>query len=144
MIYSNLEIEIEKSKDNIDILKVKKNNKFIYIGSKYNMTSQINKFINNIKENTEKSDILFIYGFGSENAINMLAENMSENKIVVFEPNLKLKDYIEDIQWIEQCDNLEVLCDYDEKISDFINIHNIDKIKIYSFLNYENIYDKYV
>lgn len=141
MIYSNLEIEIEKSKDNIDILKVKKNNKFIYIGSKYNMTSQINKFINNIKENTEKSDILFIYGFGSENAINMLSENMSENKIVVFEPNLKLKDYIEDIQWIEQCDNLEVLCDYDEKISDFINIHNIDKIKIYSFLNYENIYD---
>lgn len=65
----NLDFTIEKSKDGYNIAKIKKDNKYIYIGSKYNVRSELDKFLNYIDtldgiEDNEKQFIIFGFGAG--------------------------------------------------------------------------------
>ena len=48
-------LKLEKSKDNYDIIKIKKDNKWIYIGSKYNMKNELESFENQIDDKNEKN-----------------------------------------------------------------------------------------
>ena len=42
---TKLEFNIENTKDNLTVLRINKNNKWIYMCSKYNMTLEIYKFL---------------------------------------------------------------------------------------------------
>lgn len=146
MVYSKLELDIEKSKDDIDILKVDKCGKSIYIGSKYNMNAFIEKFLDNLKNDIEEESFLIIYGFGSGEMIRRLGSEFDKENILVFEPNLNLKNYIFSQPGILENKNIKVICDESIDIAAYITEHvnflNLNKIKIATFANYENIYDK--
>ncbi|KEH98107.1 motility associated factor glycosyltransferase family protein [Clostridium massiliodielmoense] len=147
---NNYKFDIEKSRDNYNILKIYKNDKSIYMGSKYNMKNKIIDFINQFKECDDKS-IFLIFGFGSGECIYELAKRFKNNKILIFEPNYNLIKYIqEDISKFEFLNSSNIELKYYnysalEDLRKNISVFDITKIK-YGFLcNYEKMYvDKFI
>lgn len=76
MLTINLEFNIEQSKDKQEILKVQRDKKNIYIGSKYNSNKENEKFLNNIKGNKKDNDVFIVYGFGVGNHIKELRKKI--------------------------------------------------------------------
>ena len=89
LLENNLEsdtVVLEKSKDGIDILKVKLNGKENYIGSKYNHMRDINSLIEKVKG--KKGCIYFVFGLGAGEYIGPLLEELDEkSKLIIVEPN---------------------------------------------------------
>ena len=85
-------ISLELSKDNYLVAKVNIDGKYKYIGSKYNMKSCIDKFIDKI-DNVSKDSIFIIFGLGSGEHIKYLMNEYKNNIIIVFEPNKELFNY---------------------------------------------------
>lgn len=131
---------IEKSKDGYEILKIKKGNKWIYIGSKYNMKNEIDKFINEFDEDKDKNSIFFVYGFASGVYIKELRKKFKKNKIIVYEPNQNLKEYINNKKWVIEDRNLIILfCERDEienYLSYYIQDYDLDNTKFAYLHNY--------
>jgi len=145
MIITGYEYKIEKTKDDLGILKINKDEKWIYIGSKYNMKDDIQNFVEKFKEvanNTQ--DILFVYGFGLGEHIKCLRKEFPYNRILVFEPNYKLKDYITSLKWISEDKNLLVMCCNEERLKKYIlyeiEDYDIKNVKTIYFANYDQIY----
>ena len=79
---------IEKSKDGYNIAKIKVDNKWIYIGSKYNVKSDIDKFLQSIKKKSLiESERFIVFGFGAGEHIKKLREKSKKSEILIFEPN---------------------------------------------------------
>lgn len=142
----NYKFDIEKSKDNYNILKIYKNDKSIYMGSKYNMKNKIIDFINQFKECDDKS-IFLIFGFGSGECIFELSQKFKNNKILIFEPNYNLIKYVQEniseFEFFNSSNNIELKY-YNssalEELKKSISVFDITKIK-YGFLcNYEKVY----
>jgi hypothetical protein len=110
MITTDLKFNIEKTKDDYEILRVSKNDKWIYIGSKYNMKLEIDKFLDEVGEENDEKRVFLIYGFGAGEHIKALRSKFVKNRILVFEPNISLRNYINDISWIKKDKNIRVLC----------------------------------
>ena len=141
---TKLEFNIENTKDNLTVLRINKNNKWIYMGSKYNMTLEIDKFLEQCECIDKKESILLVYGFGTGEHLKSLRKKYKDNEIVVFEPNISMNEYIDNIEWIKKDDKITVICG---KISDFINNINVrldglnlDFTKILFFSNYQKVY----
>ncbi|MGG7151261.1 motility associated factor glycosyltransferase family protein [Clostridium neonatale] len=132
--------KIELSKDGYEILKVKNNSKWIYIGSKYNMKSEIDKFINEFDVEQDKNSIFLIYGFASGVHIKTLRKKFKNNKIIVYEPNEKLKEYVYNKKWVLEDKNLIVLFCKKDEIKDYllnyIEEYDLDNIKFVYLHNY--------
>lgn len=145
MITTNLEYKIEKTKDDYYVLKIEKDDKWIYVGSKYNMKASIDKFLEEvcIGQDLEKK-IFFVFGFGTGEHIKALCDKFKNNRIIVFEPNEALKDYIPGLKWIEEYRNLTVLCSEENHLKDFIKSEleefKTDRIHVGYFANYDRIY----
>lgn len=143
MITTNLKFKIEKTKDNYDILRINKNNKWIYIGSKYNMKNEIDKFLEQVGYEDDPKRVFLIYGFAAGEHIKALRNKFKENKILVFEPNIELREFITGITWVNEDENLEVICceqdDLIDYLSKYIEEYNLDYSKFIYFSNY-NIY----
>lgn len=145
MIIIGYEYKIEETKDNFEILKIKKNDNWIYIGSKYNMKDKIESFIENFREIvTSPQDILFVYGFGVGEHIKRLRLEYPNNRILVFEPNYSLKDYIISLDWIADDKNLLVMCCNDERLKKYIlyeiQDYDVKNMRTIYFANYDEIY----
>lgn len=146
MITANLEYNIEKTKDNYIILKIKKDDKWIYIGSKYNMKNSIDKFMekNQMSEEDEEK-IFIIFGFGTGDHIKELRKKYKNNIILVFEPNEKLEDYISDLQWAKEDEKMQILCCDEDALKNFmensLQIYNIHNLKLEYFDNYNKTYE---
>lgn len=141
---TKLEFNIENTKDNLTVLRINKNNKWIYIGSKYNMTLEIDKFLKQCESVDEKESVLLVYGFGTGEHIKALRNRYKDNEIVIFEPNASMKEYINNIKWIKEDKKIIVICG---KVSDVIkNISikldglNLDFTQILFFANYQKVY----
>ena len=143
---TKLEFSIEDTKDNLTVLRIKKNDRWIYIGSKYNMALEIEKFLMQCKSVDEKESILLVYGFGTGEHVKALRDKYKHNEIIVFEPNIYLKEYISGQEWIKEDGNIIIWCG---QIGDAIN--NIDAkldglnlnfTKILFFANYPKVYLK--
>lgn len=133
------DIRIEETKDKMQIIRIMKDGKNIYIGSKYNMKQELDNFlknINNIKNNT----ILIVLGFGTGEHIKILREHYSENSIFILEPNKSLKKYGESLEWIKQDDNVRIFNLDIQELTKYINEFNVDNINISVFANYSKIY----
>lgn len=148
MITVDADFNIEKSKDEYDVIKVKINNKNIYIGSKYNMNDEINKFINRVENEIEEEEkrnqiIFIIYGIGNGEHIRRLRDKFKNNIIIVFEPNINLYNYI--IQ-NKNFNNIDIVCGEKEELENIINKYlnntNVSFVKNYVFSNYDKIYGK--
>ena len=142
-------LKLEKSKDNYDIIKIKKDNKWIYIGSKYNMKNELESFENQIDDKNEKKLTFLIFGFGAGEHIKMLREKYEESILKIFEPNEYIFEYAMNLEFvkndskilIEKCDN-KAIADLHKINIDFLDEFDMTKIKILSFSNYSKVYDK--
>lgn len=143
MLTVNLQYEIEKTKDGYDILKLSRNEKSTYIGSKYNMEREINKFLEKFNNEVNENSIFFIYGFGIGDHIKALREKYN-NKIIVFEPNSNLYEYIDELEWLKDEKNIEVICCEKDNlirmVSGYINEFNFKSFEIVSLANYKQIF----
>lgn len=143
MKYLSHDIIIEETKDKHDIIKFFKNNKYVYIGSKYNMEQEISRFINEIKESEIKENSLFIiFGFATGEHVKRLREHYKKNSILVLEPNSALVTYGENLKWIKSDDNIKIFNLDDAKIQEYINEFNVDSIQIKVFANYAKIFSE--
>lgn len=146
MITANLEYNIETTKDDYSILKIRRDDKWIYIGSKYNMKESIDKFIEKVKIQEEDNKIFFIFGFGTGEHIKELRKKYINNIIIVFEPNENLGEYICDLQWVCEDKMMQVLCCDEASLKEFfeenIKSYHIHDLKIEYFANYDKIYEK--
>lgn len=127
------EYKIELSRDGYEILKVKIDNKWFYIGSKYSMKNEIDKFINKFNEKEDSHSILLVYGFASGVYIEALRQIFKNNRIIVLEPNESLNEYIYNKKWVIEDENLIIQFPKQyESNSEFLNYieeYDLDKIK---------------
>lgn len=145
MLTLNTDINIEKSKDNYEIIKVRMNEKSIYIGSKYNMDNEIIRFINKIEKEITKEEwnkiIFVVYGIGDGEYIKRLRDIFRSNKIIVFEPNINVYNYI--IKKMIFTD-VDIICcekeELEERLMNYLNSANVSFIRNYIFSNYDKIY----
>ena len=139
---------IKTSNDNIDILMVKDEKKFVYLGSKYNEVNNIKRFINNIKLEDGESIIIIIglsLGQFLDELINLIGEY---NKIIIIEPDKNIYNYNLNNNYI--CNKLEenniTYILYKEKVilkeilEKLIDNSYIPVINISTYTNYEKIY----
>nr|WP_321023695.1 6-hydroxymethylpterin diphosphokinase MptE-like protein [Clostridium neonatale] len=138
--------EIEKSKDGYDIAKIKVNNKWIYVGSKYNVKLDIDRFLQKIeKTDLIESDKFIVFGFGAGEHIKKLREISKKSEILIFEPNNNLFEYARNCDLIKKDDKIKLNSCSVEEIeyfcnSEFINEFNINNIKIIDFSIYSKVY----
>ncbi|WP_252255055.1 6-hydroxymethylpterin diphosphokinase MptE-like protein [Clostridium sp. ZBS12] len=140
---------IETSKDNNKIIKIKKDNKVLYLGSKYNVNRDIENFKLNINEIREDS-IIIVWGFGTgEHILELLKEVSISNKILIIEPDEKV--LVENIlsNTVEQIfndDRIFILNYKKENIKNFLseNIRGteVNSTKIVEYANYHKIYNE--
>lgn len=146
-----MSLNIEISKDGYKVLKIHNNDKSFYLGSKYNQKREIEKFIEQINEITEKDNYI-IWGLSFGEHIQEFLKILNKlNKILIIEFNEELIEYCKkdiDINKILE-DNRITITSKKEIVEKFIkeNIFeiNVDKLKILEYCNYNRIYkEKYV
>lgn len=150
LIVDEYDLELGKSKDNYDIIKINKSGKQVYIGSKYNMQRELEKFILKVNDETKNIDknrlILIIYGAGMGEHVKKIRELYKHNIIIVFEPNKKVFDIVKNISWINEDKEIFLICEESMKLKeilyDKLNLINISFTKIIAFSNYSNIYEE--
>lgn len=141
------ECSVEISKDNKYIVRINKDGKLKYLGSKYSVERDIEKFINEI-EQMEENETIIIFGLGSGEHIKYLVNNLSSaNKIFIVEPNAEIVREtlkINEVQILLEDDRI-ALCILDNKIKKYIGNfaydYNINDAKIRSFANYSLIFE---
>lgn len=158
MLTVDYDYVIENAKDGFEVLKIIKDNKSLYIGSKYDNTRDINKFLEQIQGEKLQNDVFIIYGFGLGEHIKALRK-LYDNKIIVFEPNKKIYNYIKKMQWLKQDKNIEVICceeeklnkviksninDFNYKNSEYLFFSNYNKVYHEEFLRFFNILNNYI
>lgn len=140
---------IEDSKDGKKIIRIKKDNKLLYLGSKYNVSGDIEKFNGSINKLKSDSTII-IWGLGAgEHILDLVKKQNATNKIIVIEPDEKV--LIENIL----CNNIDeiledervLLVQYEkETIKKFLNENirdvEINNIQILLYSNYDKTYIK--
>ncbi|KEH88690.1 MULTISPECIES: motility associated factor glycosyltransferase family protein [Clostridium] len=147
----NYNFDIEESKDGLKILKIHKDNKKIYVGSKYRMRECIDKIL---KEDNKIEDgfIFVIFGIPNEEYIKGIYENNKKIKVIIFEPNTNLIEYIknndkqyrflagENIYLLNAKNEEEVYLSLKNLIQEF----DLTKIIYKSYLNYDKIYEQQI
>lgn len=144
----NYDFDIEYSKDGLKILKVYKEDKKIYIGSKYRMKEKIDEQLQ-VDGIIESGSIVILFGIGSGEYVKRLYERNKNIKIIIFEPNLKLIKYIKsNLNEYEILTKQNIVLLEGEKTEDIyiylksiIGEFNVNKIIYRSILNYEKVYD---
>lgn len=146
MLKAEYNFKIELSKDNKKVLKIEKNKKWIFVGSKYDAEREINKILELLNENLKNEDVIFVYGFGAGEHISKIKRKYKNNKVVIFEPNIKLYEYISTLKSIKSEMNLDIIYgDQDKlkyKLKELINEYNYKNSKFISFSNYNSIFQE--
>lgn len=141
------ECSLEISKDNTYIVRIKKDDKLKYIGSKYSVERDIEKFISDIN-GIGTNETIIVFGLGAGEHIRYLVNNLSDNhKIFIVEPSAEIikealrlneiKDLLEDDR-IALCFLNNNIKKY---INDFVDDYSMDNLKVYPFVNYSAIFE---
>lgn len=137
---------MEKSKDGMEVVRVNKDDKWIYLGSKYSVKRDIEKLLSSIKECNDFTTFL-IFGIGSGEHIKELANKFPKNKIIVVEPEKDIfANCINNCSSIKQIINQDriTLCIYNENsINDVlsqIEEYNINNLFFGVYANYGEVY----
>ncbi|NFT06903.1 MULTISPECIES: 6-hydroxymethylpterin diphosphokinase MptE-like protein [unclassified Clostridium] len=140
---------IEISKDNKKIMKIKKDNKILYLGSKYNVNRDIENFKLNINEITTDS-IIIVWGFGTgEHILELLREEPISNKILIIEPDERIlveNILSNNVEEIFNDDRIFILNYKKENIEKFLSENikgtEVNSTKIVEYANYHKIYNE--
>ncbi|KGI39716.1 motility associated factor glycosyltransferase family protein [Clostridium tetani] len=142
------EYSLEKSKDDKYIVRINREGKKVYLGSKYNVKRDIDKFLEDL-EDISPISIIVVFGLASGEHIKELLNNLEEkNKVLIIEPDKNVLNKFLEIEYGEELlkDDRIALCLYkkgemenffDNNI-DSITVKNNIKFKIY--FNYDNFY----
>ncbi len=83
-------IILEKSRDNRNIFKVKYNEKFRYIGSKYNTQKDIENFMSKFKD-IKIDTLIIVFGIGTGEHILELMKILNDfNRVLIVEPDVRV------------------------------------------------------
>ena len=141
-----MSLNIEISKDGYKILKIDKDDKKIYLGSKYNQQREIDKFINSFNETTSKDNYIILGLAFGEHIKELLKVVNQDSKILIVEFNNELVEYCKNddtINKIFENQNISIATDKID-IENFI-IRNITEINVSAlravgYCNYAKIY----
>ncbi|WP_434296948.1 motility associated factor glycosyltransferase family protein [Clostridium sporogenes] len=155
-ILKNLELElenkkeyiIEKSKDNKNVIKINKDKKQMYIGSKYSVNRDIDKLLEELKD-VNSENIIIIFGLGAGEHILRVISNTKYNKIVIFEPDMAVIKTFMTIDYSKKILENErvILADYTKKkcrevLDNVITETEANNVKILNYANYNQIFNK--
>lgn len=128
-----MKFEVEKSKDNYNIVKVIKDNKTQYLGSKYCEKREIDNFINSLDEIKENYNYI-IFGLGAGEHLKELKHMLTEhNNVLIIEISKGLVEYCKAKEDIEEIFN-------DERFNIATELHEIEKFFL-NHINELNIHD---
>lgn len=145
----NTQCYLENSVDNKNIIRIIDEYKKRYIGSRYSVERDINKFnesLSNINGNT----VILVWGLASGEHIKELLNNIGDsNKVIIIEPSEEIinlflsigysKEILEDKRIkIHNFNNKEI----ENILNNSIEDYEIDNIKLISFANYNVIFEK--
>ncbi|AAO36249.1 DUF115 domain-containing protein [Clostridium tetani] len=144
------EYSLEKSKDNKNIIRINKEGKKVYLGSKYNVQRDVDKFLEDL-ENISPISIIVVFGLASGEHIKELLNKLEENnKVLIIESDKNVLDKFLEIEYAEELlkdDRISLYLYQKGEMEVFfansinsITVKNNIKFKI-SF-NYNNIYKK--
>ncbi|RXI73135.1 motility associated factor glycosyltransferase family protein [Clostridium tetani] len=142
------EYSLEKSKDNKNIIRINKEGKKVYLGSKYNIQRDIDKFLEDL-EDISPISIIVVFGLASGEHIKELLNKLEENnKVLIIEPDKNILNKFLEIDYAKDLlkDDRIALCLYKkEEIETFFgsNVNRItvkNDIKFKISFNYDNLY----
>ena len=141
-----MSFNIETSKDGYKIIKINKNDKKIYLGSKYNQEREIEKFIKSIGEITIKDNFVILGLSFGEHIKELLKLINEDNRILIIEVDEELIEYCkndEDIKIIIENKKVVVANNkqqVEEFIEMYVNENNVNKVRAIDYCGYEKIY----
>lgn len=140
---------IETSKDNKFLIRIEKDHKLRYIGSKYSVEKDVEKFYSDILQEANAETIFIVFGLGAGEHIKYLYDRITNsNKILIIEPSIAVIDEILKLNYINHIlqDNRVALCYFDygirKNLNDFIEEQYMDNIKTGTFANYNIIFQE--
>lgn len=147
---SNYDMEnysLERSKDDRNIVRVKKSGKDIYLGSKYSVERDVQNFMSQIQD-FNVNTIFVIFGIGTGEHIQALLNIISStNKVYVLEPDTNIIGAFYSLEYSKEIieDKRVTLSPMDvDKINSVIGHvveeFNINNLKVMSYANYDKIY----
>ncbi|MGL4874040.1 MAG: motility associated factor glycosyltransferase family protein [Clostridium sp.] len=135
-----MEIILEKSKDGHSILKVLKEGKEKFIGSKYNQERECEKFIKEFKIDGWGYTYIVI-GLASVEVIKKLEENLSSERILILEFNKKILEvYKEALLKRRLGINTKIIKSELQLEKELENV-NVEKLKTLCFGNYNKVFN---
>ena len=143
-----MEVNVEYSKDNYKVLRINKNEKDIYIGSKYNQGKVIEKFINTFGELTN-DDIYIIIGLSTGEHIEELINRTNKfDRLIIIEVDSRIRGLRKNDKYLDKVlddrrisvfsNELDVEIFFREEINNI----NIGSLKLGYYANYDKIYKK--
>lgn len=141
-----MSFDIEISKDGYKILRIDKDDKKTYLGSKYNQKREIDKFINNLGEFTNRDNFIVLGLSLGEHIKELIKILHKECKILIVEFNENLIEYCKSNEEIKKnIDNERIIIANNKEETEnflkmYINELNIDKLKISAYSSYDKIY----
>ncbi|GFP77110.1 motility associated factor glycosyltransferase family protein [Clostridium fungisolvens] len=133
-------MKIEESFDNKEIIKLEIANRSIYLGSKYNMTREIEKFKDVFNEINKHYQVI-IFGAAGGSWIREMKEQFKEREIVFVEPLDELKEKL--IENISEINNIKVISlESDTFQSDLKKVITKRFVQFVVFSNYDLIFPK--
>jgi hypothetical protein len=142
---------VEKSKDNKHVIKINKNSKWVYLGSKYNQLRDVDKFIQEIEFNNEIVYYIIV-GFSFGYHIRELLKRIENSYVLVLENDIEILKhacYVEDLSDLFGDDRLKIATFHsDAELNEILFQYVYKKVfssiyyKVYS--NYKNIYEEKV
>lgn len=142
------EVILEKSKDDKNIFKVKYNDKFKYIGSKYNVQQDIDVFCEYFKD-INIDTIIIIFGLSTGEHINRIREKINNfNRVLVIEPDKRvLKSFLtlEKSKPILEDERISIVGFEEKNLQDYIlgfieHESNYNNVKACFYANYDKLY----
>lgn len=146
-------VEVTETKDKMKTLKLIKEDKEVFLFSKYSVKKEIGRFLSEIKDINTKSMIV-VFGFGLGYHIAKLFEKLSiDNEVLIIEPSVKI--FFKAIETINIEEIFEdgisfniVVGNNIKKINDYfykkINMDNLNNVYFCIFGQYGSIFDTYV
>ncbi|WP_027633905.1 motility associated factor glycosyltransferase family protein [Clostridium hydrogeniformans] len=133
---------VEKSKDGNEVIKLNKDNKWIYLGSKFRANEEIDKMLQKLDDIKDTTNCI-IFGLGAGAYLNKLDAKLKEkNKCLIIEPNKELIEYVKDNN--ELNNNIHVTSLSEDKIifalENIIEEIDFTNFKILTAPGYEKVY----
>ncbi|MBB6625557.1 motility associated factor glycosyltransferase family protein [Clostridium gasigenes] len=137
---------LDKTKDNYNILRVNKQDKKLYLGSKYRENEEVNKIIEDQGVITENTNYI-IFGIGTGNVGRELIKRKDKNsKIIIVEIDEELLEFVTENNVIDDLinrDDVIIISKVEDMIyntKNIINEMNVEFFRMIETTNYSKLY----